>query len=337
MPNQSYSEIQAAIDQKQYASVYFLHGNEPFYIDRITQRIEEEVLNEGEKAFNLSVLYGEETEAQTVIDYARQFPMMSERRVVIVKEAQGLKDIKKLENYLDGINPSTVLLVAYKHKKLDGRSTFAKKLKTMATVLESKTLYDNQVEGWIAKLLASKKIAYVPGVTAMLSEHLGNDLLRIEKEVDKLRTNLKEGQKVDPQLVEKYIGISRQYNVFELQKAMSTGNIAKVMRITHYFAENVKEIHPVVVVGALYNYFSRLLIVGLNKNKSDKELQSKLKLSSTFFIREYKSALRYWNGKKVLNAMQLLSEFDLKIKGVGSRSTALPEILKEMIYRIMTA
>ena len=336
MPVQSFSDISLALDKKEYAPVYLLHGTEPFYIDGITSRLEKEVLDESEQAFNQSVLYGEEIKARTVIDYAREFPMMSKHKLIVVREAQSLRDIKDIEPYFDNINPSTILVLAYKHKKFDGRSSMYKKLKKQAVILESKPLYDNQVEGWIANLLSSKNVQYTPGVTALLSEHLGNNLLRIDKEVDKLITNLKEDQVIDPALVERYIGISRTYNVFELQKAMSAGNLKRVMTIANYFSENTKDVHPIMVVGALYNYFSRLLIVGMNKKRSDKELQSKLRLSSAYFLREYKTALNYWNGQKVLNAMQLLSEFDLKLKGVNNRSAKDSELVKELIYRLMT-
>lgn len=337
MPERSYKDIIQSIQQRDFAPFYFLHGSEPYYIDKLTDLIEESVLPEAERSFNQIILYGQDAEGRTVADYARQFPMMSEKRVVIVKEAQSMKGLSDMASYFDSPNPSTILVLAYKHKKLDGRLAISKKIKASAVMMESKTLYDNQVEGWIANLLKEKGISFQSGVTGLLAEHIGNDLARIDTEVDKLSANLKEGQSVDPSLIEKYIGISKQYNVYELQRAMSEGNLKKVMRITDYFANNIKEVHPVMVTGALYNYFSRLLTVGMNKSLSDRELQAKLRLSSAFFLREYKAALRFWNGNKVLRAMQLLSEFDLKFKGVGSRSTSLPELLKEMIYRMMTA
>lgn len=336
MPTLSFEDVNQQINQKNFEPIYFLHGAESFYIDKLTDRLEGEILSESEKAFNQSVLYGEDVDFKQVLDHCRQYPMMSERRVVIIREAQSMKDLSKLEPYLSQPTPSTTLVISYKHKKLDGRTSFAKAIKSKAVVMESKVLYDNQVEGWIAKLLNSKKIKYEAGVTALLAENLGNDLQKIDREIEKLRTNLKEGEKVGPAMVERYIGISRQYNVFELQKAMSMGDMEKVMKITRYFADNVKEVHPVVIVASLYNYFSRLLTVGMNKGASDKDLQSKLKLSSAFFIREYKQALRFWNGRKVLNAFEVLSEYDLKLKGVNNRSTNPSEILKEMMWRLMT-
>lgn len=337
MPAKTFEEIQKSLKAKTFDPIYMLHGEESYYIDKVSDYIEAHALNESEQAFNQSILYGEDVNFKMIVDECRQFPMMSEKRVVILKEAQSMRDLVKLEPYINQPSPSTILVICHKHKKLDGRTSFAKALKKSATILESKPLYDNQVEGWIAKLLNSKRIKYEAGVTSLLAEHLGNDLQKIEKEVAKLQTNLGEGETVNAKMVEKFIGISRQYNVFELQKAMSAGDLKKTMGITHYFAANEKEVHPIMVIAALYNYFTRLLIVGMNKTATDKTLQAKLKLSSAFFIREYKQALRFWNGRKVLTAFELLSEYDLKLKGVNNRSTPSSELLKEMVFRMMTS
>ncbi|MDX1683764.1 MAG: DNA polymerase III subunit delta [Saprospiraceae bacterium] len=333
----TYQEIVQQLRAKEFAPVYFLHGQEPYYIDKITTTVEQSVLTESEKAFNQEVLYGKDIGFKNVLDICQQYPMMAERRVVVIKEAQYMRDLEKLLPYVQKPTPTTILVIAHKHKKLDGRTSFAKTLKSSsAIVFESKPLYDNQVEGWIAKLLASRKIKYESGVTALLAEHLGNDLEKIEKEVDKLKTNLPEDGVVTHALVEQYIGISRQYNVFELQKAMSNGDLGKAMTIVDYFSKNEKEAPPVLIVGSLYNYFNRLLTVGMNRTAPDKVLQRKLNLSSAYFLREYRQAIRFWNGRKVLSALELLSEYDLRIKGVVNRSTPPMELVREMVLRMMT-
>jgi len=274
---------------------------------------------------------------QTIVNHCGQYPMMAERRVVSIREAQKIKGMAALESYVDHPVPTTVLVLSHKHKKIDGRSNFAKKLKKKAVVFESKKLYDNQVETWISGQLKSRKLKYDFSVPALLNEHLGRDLSKIEGELDKVYTNLKEGDTLTPGMIERWVGISREYNVFELQKAMSLGQMAKVMKIVDYFSENIQTHHPLMILSSLYGYFSKLMMLGMYRKADQQTIMQKTKIHSPFILREYQQALNFWNGRKVMRAFELLSEYDLKVKGVNNRRTPLEDLLKEMIFRMMTS
>lgn len=334
MPATTYEKLTAALNKKEYSNIYLLQGDESYYIDKIAERLENEILNEAEKSFNLSVLYGDDVDPTVIVDHCRQFPMMSDRRVVIIREAQALRNIEDLLKYVENPTPSTILALCYKHKKLDGRTNFSKAIKKRGTILETKRMYDNQLAPWIAGLMGSKGIKFEKDVPGILAEHLGSDLQKIEAEIEKLENNVSDGQVVDAALVEKYVGISKRYNVFELQKAMSVGDRAKAMRITNHLARNPKDSPLIFIIASMFNYFSRLLLTGLHRKASDEVLQSKLKVNP-YFLREYRGAMRFWDGRRVLGAFQLLSEYDLRAKGVNNKSTSPEELLKEMMYRIM--
>ena len=333
MPN-DYKNIIKDIKAGSTSPVYLLHGEESFFIDKIADAIESLVAPES-KDFNLSLLYGEEVTPQNVMDHCRQYPMMAPFRVVLVREAQNLKGIAQLEQYIDHLVPTTILALSHKHKKVDGRTQFAKKVKKVGTVFESKRLYDNQIEGWIGQELRSRGVQFEPSVPAILSDHLGQDLSKIEGELDKVETNLVEGQSLNSEMIEKWVGISRSYNVFELQKAMSRGDVKSIMRIVNYFSQNTHTHHPLMIMASLYNYFSRLLLLGLNKRADQKTLMSKLKISSPYFLKEYQQALRFWKGKKVVAAFEILGEYDLKLKGYNTRRADAGELLKEMMMKML--
>jgi DNA polymerase-3 subunit delta len=328
-----YQSIKKDIKAGKLSHVYLLQGEEGFFIDQLAHDLEALVPLES-RDFNLSILYGKDVQAQDIMDHCRQYPMMAERRVVSVREAQNVKDIDKLDNYLDHIVPTTVLVLSHKYKKVDGRTAFAKKVKKSAVVFESKRLYENQVGKWIATLLSDHGIKYDQSVPHVMAEHLGTDLSRIHNEIEKITANIKEGETLDPIKIEKWVGINRDFNVFELQKAMSKGDIGRVMKIGTYFAANTKDHHPLMIFASLYSYFSKLLIMGMNKSASPKALAGKLKINP-YFISEYQQALRFWNGKKVLGALQLLSEYDLKLKGVNNRTTKPGDLLQEFLLRVM--
>ena len=317
--------------------VYFLHGEEPHYIDGIVDEVQNGILTEGERSFNLAVLYGKEVDFKRVVDECRQFPMMAEKRVVVLREAQQMKDIDALSNYIEHPNPSTVLAIAYKHKKLDGRTAFAKKVKKNAVVFESTRIYDNQVPAWIRSTMTAQGLQIEDGATHLMAEHLGNDLSKIGKEIEKLQLNIPAGSRITEAMIKEHVGISNEYNVFELQKAMGAGNLKKTMMIVDHFSRNTKTNHPIMIIGILFNYFTKLMITGVNKNTNDQTLQRKLGLSSSYFLRDYKQAIRFFNGRKVINAFSLLAEYDLKFKGVNNRSQSNGELLKEMIFKMMVA
>lgn len=331
---QDYKSIIKDIKAGKVAPIYLLQGEEPFFIDKISHALEA-LIPEESKDFNLSLLYGDEVEVKTILDHCRQFPMMAERRVVSVREAQNLKGLGDFESYLNQVVPTTVLVLQYKHKKMDGRSAIAKKFKKQAVVFESKKLYDNQIEAWVSQLLTSKGIVHEPAVPRILAQHLGRDLSKIESEVEKVETNLKMGETCTPAMIEKWVGISRDYNVFELQKAMSYGNVEKAMTIVDYFVDNIQSHHPIMINASLFGYFQKLMNMGLYRNADSKTQMAKLKLGSPYFLKEYQQAIRFWDGKRVLRAFQLLAEYDQKLKGIGNRRVPPGELMREMIIRMM--
>ena len=262
----TYKELTQSIKKKQYQPVYFLHGTEPFYIDRLTELIEENVLDEAQRSFNQMVFYGKDTDPKTLIDTASRYPMMAERQVVILKEAQDMKQLAALEPYLKNPVPTTLLLIAHKYKKLDQRTKFAKALKAKSVVFESKKLYDNQVADWITDYARSLKLKMAPAAAELIAEYLGTDLSKISNELDKLRINLEAGSEVTPQTVQDHIGISKDYNVFEFQAALGTKDYEKAFKIVSYFQDNPSAHPMVMVLSSLYRYFTKIWIASQNKN-----------------------------------------------------------------------
>ncbi len=315
--------------------MYLLHGTESYFIDVITKYIEEQVLTDAEKGFNFTVLYGKETNFTTVVDVARRYPMMAERQVVILKEAQQMRDLVKLETYASQPTPTTLLLVVHKHKKLDGRTNFAKAIKKNGVIFESKKLYDNQVPDWITGYLKDKKYTISPDACRLVADFLGTDLSKIANELDKLLLNVPEGTSINPDHIEQHIGISKDYNVFELQNALGKGDVLKVNRIVNYFAANPKDNPIPKLIGALYNYFSKVYICQFHRNVSDDALAKALGLRSAWFVKDYKQAMRTFNKPKTEKAIAVLKEYDLKSKGVDRDSTPEGELMREMVYKIL--
>jgi len=328
-------QIISELKIKQFYPVYFLTGDEPYYIDLVSDYIQEHVLNESEKTFNLTVVYGRDTDVNNVIDTARRFPMMSSHQVVIVKEAQELKDIEKLIHYIEKPLASTLLVLNYKHKNPDKRKTFFKTLLKKSVCLESKKLYDNKVPGWISAYLSAKNISIEPKASVLLTEFLGSDLSKISNELEKLIISLEDGEKkVTTELIERNIGISKDYNNFELQNALGVRDVLKANRIIKAFAENQKD-HPVVLtITTLYNFFSKVMIYYWIKDKSRDNLARELDVRP-YFVKDYVEAARNYNPNKVISIISLLREYDLKSKGYGGVSLAPGDLLKEMIYKIL--
>ena len=331
----TYNEIIKSLRAKDYKPVYFLHGDESFYIDAISDFVEKKVLTEGEKSFNQTIFYGKDSDARTLTDTASRYPMMASHQVVILKEAQEMKSLVDLQSYIERAVPTTILVICHKHKRLDARTKFAKSLKANAVLFESKKLYDNQVPDWISDYLKGKKLKINPNASQLIAEYLGTNLSKIANEMDKLAINLPQGTTIDEKHIQDNIGISKDYNVFELQKALGQRSVLKTNRIIQYFVANPKKNPLVMVVGTLYNYFSKVYMLHFLRNLSDRELSSALKLRSEFFLREYKSTARNYNLNKTQNVISILKEYDLKSKGVDSDSTTEGELMKEMVYKIM--
>jgi DNA polymerase III subunit delta len=333
----SFEEIMKSLRAGKYEPVYFLHGTESYFIDAVSGYIERHALSEEETAFNQTILYGKETDHKTVVDAARRYPMMAPRQVVILKEAQEMRTLKDLQSYIEKPLVSTVFVVCYKHKRFSFDSAFGKALKKHAVVFESKSLYDNQVPDWVRTYLQQKKLGVKPAAAALIAEYLGTELSKVANELDKLVINLPEGTEITERHIEEQIGISKDYNVFELQKALSTKDVLKANRIVNYFAANPKRNPTTVVIGSLYNYFSKVYLVHFFPNASDAELAKALELRSSFFLKDYKVAARNFNRAKSEQIIALLKEYDLKSKGVNYNSTGKPEgeLLREMVWRVL--
>ncbi len=330
-----YKDLLKTLKAKEYKPVYLLHGEEPYFIDKITDIFEREVLSETEQAFNQTVLYGRDADHLTVVDVARRFPMMAERQVVIIKEAQDMKTLTQLQNYIEKPQPTTLLVICHKHKKLDMRTAFAKSVAKNAVVMESKPLYDNQVPDYVKNYLQDLKLGIEPAAAALIAEYLGTDLSKICNELDKLSLNLPAKTLVNDKHIQEYIGISREYNVFELQRALSTRNVAQTNRIVRYFAENPKSQPLVMVISSLFGYFSKVYILHFLANANDNEKAKALQLRSDYFLKEYKAAAQQYDYKKIEKIIELLKEYDLKSKGVNADGTNEGELLKELVFKIL--
>lgn len=312
--------------------VYFLMGEEPYYIDRIAAHIEEHLLSEEEKGFNQTVLYGRDVSMEEVVENCKRYPMMAERQVVIVKEAQDLsRTIEKLEKYAENPTPTTVLVMCYKYKTLDKRKKVTKHLEKNGVLFESKKLYENQVGQWISRLLQTRGYGIEPKAGAMLVEFLGTDLSRISNELDKLQIILPKGTQITAKHIEDNIGISKDFNVFELRKAIAYGNQAKAYQIAKYFADNPKDNLPFMVAGSVFSFFTQLLLYHGLKDKSVKNVLSVLKVSQ-YFVKDYEAAARNYPMRKVSAIVAALRQTDLKSKGVGARDMAHGDLLKEMLW-----
>ncbi len=314
--------------------IYFLMGEEPYYIDRLSDYIENNVLTEEEKGFNQTVLYGRDVTVEDIVSAAKRYPMMAERQVIIVKEAQDLvKTIDKFESYASDPVPTTVLVLCYKYKTLDKRKKVTKLFEKSGLVFESKKLYDNQVGQWITRVLQAKKYSIEPKASAMLVEFLGTNLEKINNELEKLQIILPVGSTISANHIEENIGFSKDFNIFELRKAIGEKNQLKSYKIAQYFSENPKD-HPLVMTtGMLFSFFVQLLQYHGLKDKNPKNVAAVLKVNP-FFLKDYDVALRNYPMKKVSKIVTLLREIDVKSKGVGANALPQHELLKEMLVGI---
>ncbi len=332
----TYEQIINQINKGQFAQIYFLMGEEPYFIDTITSYIAEKALPEAQRAFNQVIVYGKDTTVRDIIHTARRYPMMAERMVVIVKEAQDLRKIEELLHYVRKPQPTTVLVVNYKYKTLDKRTSFYKLLRDSqdAVVFEAKRLYENKIPKWISSYLSQKKMTIDFVAAQMLVEDLGTDLSKIANELDKLAVLLPQGTKITPEIIEKNVGISKDYNNFELQRALGMRDFNRVFQIVDYFADNQKK-HPLqVIISSLYFYFVKVMKVHFAPRKDKNSLASLLGVHP-FFVQEYHTAASNYPPKKITQIIKILREYDLRSKGVDNASTPPGELLKEMIFKIL--
>jgi len=316
--------------------IYFLMGEEPYYIDKLTEYMEANLLAEEEKGFNQTILYGRDVSIEDIVSTAKRYPMMAERQVVIVREAQELsRTIDKLESYAENPMPTTVLVMAYKYKTLDKRKKVTKVLDKNGLVYESKKLYENQVGDWLKRVLAGKKLNIEPKAAAMLVDFLGTDLSKIANELDKLAIILPQGSTVTPEIIEENIGFSKDFNVFELRKAIGEKNIKKAYQIAQYFADNPKDNPLVLTVGQTFGFFIQLLKYHGLKDRNPKNVASALGINP-FFVKEYDVAIKNYPMKKVSQIVASLRDIDVKSKGVGANGLPPGDLMKEMLANIFS-
>ena len=331
----THTEIIQNLKKKIYHPVYILMGEEPYYIDLICDYIAENVLSEGERSFNQTILYGKDTDADTLLTVARRFPMMSANQVVILKEAQEFKNLEdKLLSYVENPMSSTILVICYKYKTIDKRKKFLKAAGTKGVVFESPKIYENQLITWINNYCKEKNFPIQPQASAMLAEYLGTDISKVANELDKLMILLPAGTTITPAIIEKNIGISKDFNIFELQKALGERNVQKANQIIIYFNSNLK-LNPLVkTISSLHFYFSKLLKYHFLPDKSSGNAARALGVSP-YFMDDYIKAAKAYPPKKLVEIVALLREYDMKSKGINNVSSAEDDLQRELIYKIM--
>jgi len=329
-----YKKILEDLEKKIYHPVYFLSGEEPFYIDLISDYIEDHVLTEEEKGFNQFIFYGKDTEEQTIIETARRFPMISNQQVIIVKEAQSLKTIELLKGYVENPMKSTILVLNYKYKILDKRTAFAKAIQKNSILFESPRLYENKIPGWIENYLADVHYTITPQASVLLAEYLGTDLGKVANELKKLIITLPEKTRITTEHIEKNIGISKDYNIYELQNALGDRDVLKANRIINYFANNPKSNPIQRTTVLLFIYFSKLFLYHFLKDKTEKSVAVSLGIHP-YFVKSYSKAAKRYSTYKLYDIVGILREYDMKSKGFESNNVSDEGLLKEMIYKIL--
>lgn len=333
-------KVWASIKAKKFEPVYLLQGEETYYIDLLSDYIEANALSESEKGFNQVVVYGKDVTVATILTHAKRFPMMSEKQVVIVKEAQDIQDLQKeggtklLLSYLSNPLPSTILVLCHKHKTLDKRKELGKKADQLAVSLTFKKPYENQLEEFISHYIADRGYRIEDAAIRMLAEYVGNDLSRLANEIDKVLIDSANETPIKPETVMSRVGISKEYNIFELQKAFITKDTYQAAKIAAYFERNTKRNPVIPMVAFLYSFFSKLLVAATLSDTSDKSLVTALKISP-YAARDYSTASRRYSLAKIIDNITLLKDADLKLKGVNSGSMEEGEILKELVFRLM--
>ncbi len=330
----TYEQILSEIHKKNFAPVYFLTGDEPYFIDMISDTIENEALDEADRAFNQIVVYGRDVDVETIANHARSFPMMGDRMVVIVKEAQDVKNLENFEPYLDTIPDTTLLVFVYKYKKFDKRKALAKKIDKKGVWFESKALRDYNIPGWIQSYLKGEGYSITPKATQMLADFLGTDLHKITNELKKLTITLPKNKSIDDADVERNIGISKDYNVFELQNAIGSRDVLKANRIVNYFGDNGKDNPLLVTAINLYSFFTKVMKLHCTQDKSQGNLATVLGVNP-YFVKDYQLAARNYPPQTCIRNISILREFDMKSKGYESGDVSEKDLYREMIFKLM--
>jgi len=336
------AELLKDLKNRMYKPLYMLHGEEPYYIDLVSSFVEHKILPDAEKGFNQTVFYGKDTDIMSVLNASKRYPMMADYQVVLVKEAQDMKwgnddadkkGINPLLSYLENPLPSTILVFCYKYGKFDKRKKTYKAIEKNGVIFESAPLYDSKVPGWIDDFIGDKGYKINQQATLMLAEYLGNDLSKIANELEKLMLNVPAGQEITLKHIQDNIGISKEYNVFELQAALGKKDAFKANQIINYFEANPKANPLVLVLGNLNNFFSKVLVYHYVKDKTPQNLARELGVSP-YFIKDYEQAARSYNYGKTMQIISYLREYDVKSKGVDS-TTDSGGLMKELVFKIL--
>lgn len=331
----TYEQILADIKNKVFYPIYFLMGEEPFFIDTICDALENSILDEMYRSFNQVILYGSDVSAKDIMMQARAFPMMGEHLVVIVKEAQDVKDIESIAEHLDKLPATTILIFSYKYKKLDKRKALSKYIDKKGVLFESKKLYDNNIPDWIVKYLAARNYKISQKACQMIADFLGNDLHKVRNELEKLMLALPPSKRIEDVDVEYNIGISKDFNVFELQKAIGSKDYFKANQIVSYFGDNYNDNPIFMTIVVLYGYYTKLLKLHFSRDKSRNTLATVLGVNP-FFVNDYLEAARNYSWTDCMNCIAVLRDFDLRSKGYNSTSDVTQkDLYREMLYKLM--
>ncbi len=323
------------LKKKVYHPIYLLQGEEPYFIDQVSNYIEKNVLTDAEKSFNQTVFYGKDTEPQTIAEASLRYPMMADKQVIIVKEAQSMKNIENLVHYAEKPMSSTILVLNYKYKKVDARTKFFKVVREKGVVLTTKKIYENQVPAWIDKYLKKSGYTIDPQAGQILTSSLGTELSKVANELDKLIIAVKDTTRITPEHIEKNIGLSKDFNLLELQDALGSKNIFKANQIINYFGANSQQ-HPIQKTTAtLFGFYSKIFAYHFLKDKSERAAVQKMG-AHPFYVKKIIAASKKYNPTKLYEIMGILREYDLKSKGIGVSTLVDPAGLqKEMIYKIL--
>ncbi len=330
----TFKQIITDLKNKVYHPVYVLSGEEGYYIDLISDYIESNILNETEKEFNQTIVYGEETNVSAIISYAKRYPMMANYQVVIVKEAQRVDNIDDLLPYVEKPLKSTILVICYKYKKIDGRKAFGKKAAEIGVLFDSPKFRDYKIPQWINEYVAEKGFKISPKASGILSDYLGNDLGKIVNEIEKIIISIPDKSEITQQHIFENIGISKDFNIFELYNAIGKKDVFKANQIINHFASNTKENSIIKSITMLNSWFNKLLIYHTVSNKfSNNEIAAEMSVNP-YMLNDYVTAARNYSSNKIVSIISCLREFDLKAKGVES-GISESQLYKEMLYKIL--
>ncbi|MBN2767240.1 MAG: DNA polymerase III subunit delta [Paludibacteraceae bacterium] len=331
----SFENVMSELRRKSYSPLYLLMGEETYYIDLITDFIQNEILDESQREFDLTVVYGKDTDMTTIVNAAKRYPMMSPYQIVVVREAQMIKDWEPLQYYLQKTLSSTILVFAYKYGTPDKRKKWVLDIAKAGVVFESAKLRDYEMAAWINRYARTKNVTVDDKAVIMLTEFLGTDLSKVANEMDKLLlTKSADTNRITPEHVEKNIGISKDFNVFELQAALIKRDVLKANRIVRYFADNKKSNPMVVVLSQLFNFFGNLMIYHYLSDKSQGAVASELKINP-YFVKDFEAASKTFGAWKTMNILTWIRETDARGKGIESNGVEDGELLKELVFKIL--